>query len=71
MAAERTGALVVRAWVEPGQDAGGGLRARITYAADLSSENDETVRLATTRDQILGTVTAWLDELTGRRLPHA
>jgi hypothetical protein len=61
---ERTGALVVRAWVEPGRD-GTALRARITYSADLAStEQEDTVRVASDREQILGTVTEWLDELT-------
>jgi hypothetical protein len=61
---ERTGALVVRAWVEPGSD-GAALRARITYSADLAStEQEDTVRVAADREQILGTVNEWLDELT-------
>jgi len=62
---ERTGALIVRAWIEPRQDAGGGLRARITYHTDLTSRRRPTESVATSRDQILGTVTAWLDELAG------
>lgn len=60
---ERTGALVVRAWVEPGRD-DAGLRARISYMTDLSVTEDETVRVVASREQILGTVTEWLDELT-------
>lgn len=62
---ERTGALVVRAWVEPGQE-GAGLRARITYTADVASQEAETVRVAASREEILGTVKDWLAELTRR-----
>ena len=62
---ERAGALVVRAWVEPERDEGDALRARITYTTDLAAQEDETVRLAATRDQILGTVAEWLNKLIG------
>lgn len=62
---ERAGALVVRAWVEPGLDDRQGLRARVTYTTDLLADRAQTVRLATTSDQILVTVSEWLDELTG------
>lgn len=65
MAAERTGALVVRAWVEPGRE-DAGLRARITYTASLAAAPDETVRVAASREEVLGTVNEWLDELTAR-----
>jgi hypothetical protein len=60
---ERTGALVVRAWVEPGRESDD-LRARITYRADVAAAEDETVRVVSSREQILDTVTDWLDELT-------
>lgn len=55
----------MRAWVEPGPDAPG-LRARITYTVDLAAPRAETVRVAASREGILGTVTEWLDELTAR-----
>ena len=54
---------MVRAWVAPGSgDAG--LRARIRYTTDLTASEDETVRVVASREQILGTVTEWLEELT-------
>jgi hypothetical protein len=56
--AERTGVLVIRAWIEPGP--GGGLRARITRTLDVV-ERGETVTVASTRDEITKTVADWLD----------
>jgi hypothetical protein len=57
---ERSGVLVVRAWVEGGTPEG--LRARITQSRDLTS----TEQLVTTTahvDEILSTIRAWLDAL--------
>ena len=61
--AERTGALVVRAWVVQERD-DAGLLARISYRADLTAPDDETVRVVASREQVLGTVAEWLDQLT-------
>ncbi len=61
---ERAGALVARAWLEPGRDEAN-LRARITFSADLPAKENETVRVASDRAGILGAVSEWLDRLTG------
>jgi hypothetical protein len=60
---ERAGALVVRAWMEPGRDQPD-LRARIVYTTDVTAAANETVRVASGREQILCLVTEWLDDLT-------
>ena len=57
---ERSGVLVVRAWVEGGTPAG--LRARITQSRDLAS-TEQLVTAAATVDEILATVRAWLNAL--------
>jgi hypothetical protein len=57
-AVERSGALVIRMWFEPGP--GGGLRARITATTDLS-ERDETVTVSSSRDGIIAAVSVWID----------
>jgi hypothetical protein len=56
-AAERTGILVVRVWLEPGTP--DRLRARLTQAADLG---DPPTTLATTADVpgVCAAVEAWL-----------
>jgi hypothetical protein len=55
-APERTAVLVIRAWLEEGK-----LRARITRRLDISSPT--TVEsAATSEDEILGVVRAWLLE---------
>ena len=57
---ERSGVLVVRAWVEGGIPAG--LRARITQSCDLTS-NEQTMTTTATVEGIIAAVQAWLDEL--------
>ncbi len=61
---ERTGLLVIRAWVETNGEPR--LRARITQTADLSGRK-ETSTVAATRDDIASAVTEWLDRLLGER----
>jgi hypothetical protein len=56
---ERTGVLVIRAWIEP-ED--GTLRARITQVVDLSAP-DERVSVAVSEDAILDEVGTWLRAL--------
>jgi hypothetical protein len=55
---ERTGVLVVRAWIE--SDAAGGLRARITRTLDLTT-HDEITSTASTPAEITRVVVDWLD----------
>jgi len=59
---ERTGALVVRAWVEPepGHVASERLRARITYSIDLSTR-DKTELVAASPDEISAALWNWLE----------
>lgn len=57
---ERTGVLVIRAWIEPEGD--DGLRARITYTLDLSHCEQSTVAVATC-EGVAAAVLAWLDAL--------
>ena len=57
---DRSGVLVVRAWVEGGTTAG--LRARIIQSRDLTS-TEQLVTTTSTVDEILATVRTWLDAL--------
>jgi hypothetical protein len=57
---ERSGVLVVRAWVEQGTVPS--LRARITQSHDLSTTEQIVTTTADVED-ILSTVRAWLDAL--------
>jgi len=56
--AERTGLLVIRAWIESNGQVQ--LRARITRTLDLE-RRAEVSTAASTRDQIVATVEKWLD----------
>jgi hypothetical protein len=55
---ERTGVLVVRAWIEgdPAQ-----LKARITQTIDVAARESATTT-ASTAEQIYGAVRRWLEE---------
>jgi hypothetical protein len=57
---ERSGVLVVRAWVEGGTSSG--LRARITQSRDLTS-TEQIMTTTATVEEILATVRTWLDAL--------
>jgi hypothetical protein len=57
---ERSGVLVVRAWVEGGTPAG--LRARITQSNDLT-RNEQTMTTTATVEGIISAVQTWLDAL--------
>ena len=57
---ERSGVLVVRAWVEGGTPEG--LRARITQSRDLTS-GEQLVTTTAHVEEIIGTIRAWLDAL--------
>ncbi len=61
---ERSGVLVVRAWVE-GATAPR-LHARITQSSDVTRTEQLTMTTATP-DEILATVRAWLDALLSGR----
>lgn len=55
--ADRTGVLVVRAWIEDGR-----LKARITRTVDVE-QRDSITTAASTAEQIHTEVRHWLDEL--------
>jgi hypothetical protein len=57
---ERSGVLVVRAWVEGGAVAG--LRARITQSHDLT-RSEQTMTTTATAEGVMAAVQAWLDAL--------
>lgn len=59
-ATERSGVLVVRAWVEGSAPAG--LRARITHSYDLT-RNEQTMTTTATVEGVIAAVQAWLDAL--------
>jgi hypothetical protein len=61
---ERSGVLVVRAWIESGTPPG--LRARITQSRDLTS-TEQTMTTTATVEGILAAVQAWLDALLSER----
>jgi len=61
---DRTGVLVIRAWLEEGL-VSGGLRARITKTLDVSSPAPVEA-VAGSEDEIVAIVVAWLREFTGR-----
>jgi hypothetical protein len=60
---ERSGVLVVRAWIEgaPAQ-----LKGRITHTIDLDQREPETATVSSA-DQIHDEVRLWLDALMGGR----
>jgi hypothetical protein len=59
---ERTGVLVVRAWIEgdPAQ-----LKARITHTTDVAAREPVSTT-ASTAEQIYAAVRRWLDEFEAR-----
>ena len=59
---ERTGILVIRVWVEPGQS--GQLWARLTQAGDLG-EPATTLAVATGAPAVRDAVERWLDQFAG------
>jgi hypothetical protein len=60
MLAERTGVLIIRAWVEPGSEEP--LRARLRISSDISSGIERSVTL-TEPDAVLLMVAGWLDDM--------
>jgi hypothetical protein len=54
------GLIVIRLW----REAGGEIRVRLTSSTDLRQESVRT-RVVTSRDEVLGLVEGWLDELLG------
>ena len=57
--AERTGLLVIRAWLEANEEPR--LRARITRTLDVA-RRDETSTVVATPAEVTGAVADWLDE---------
>ena len=55
------GAMVIRAWTEPGHERG--FRARLTFSADAHSEASMVV--ATNEEEVIAAVRAWLTRLAG------
>jgi hypothetical protein len=60
--ADRTGLLVIRAWIEANEEPH--LRARITQITDLSQRN-EVSKVAASRSEITTAVGEWLDDFVG------
>jgi hypothetical protein len=59
-ASERTGVVVIRAWIESGAPP---LRARITAAYDLSTD-EQTIAVAAGVEEIMAVVRVWLETFT-------
>lgn len=64
---ERTGALIIRIWVD--RDARAQLRARITRTLDVAS-GEEVSTAATTVEQIEAVVRDWLDSYVSSGKAH-
>lgn len=62
--AERTGVLVIRAWIETNGEER--LRARITQTIDIEQREQSSTAVATA-DEIHAAVSLWLSALTKRR----
>jgi hypothetical protein len=62
VADDRSAALLLRVWIEEGADQ---FRARV-MAVGPGEENDRTVALASTPDEVLEAVGHWLDEYLRR-----
>jgi hypothetical protein len=60
---ERTGVLVIRAWIESNGDER--LRARITQTLDIE-QREQSSTAAATADEIYAAVSLWLSALTER-----
>jgi hypothetical protein len=58
--AERTGLLVIRAWIEANGETR--LRARITRMVDVDAQ-EQISTVAATPEEITGTVVEWLETL--------
>jgi hypothetical protein len=63
---ERTGVLVVRAWIEG--DASTGLRVRVTEAVDNAAP-EYLVATAANVDDVCEGVRGWLEDLIARQKP--
>jgi hypothetical protein len=66
--AERTGVLVIRAWIELNGEAR--LRARITRMLNTEAR-EEISSVAATREEITSTVAEWLDAFLGSTVGDA
>jgi hypothetical protein len=64
---DKTGLLIIRAWVEEGSSAR--LRAAVRATTDVSTGFDRTVTLARA-DEVGATVQEWLAEVLGDRGPR-
>lgn len=60
--AERTGVLVIRAWVEGDPP---GLRLRITYTDDIATRQEDSV-VAASVDEAVEIARRWLETFAGR-----
>jgi hypothetical protein len=61
---ERTGVLVIRAWIETNGEER--LRARITQTIDID-QREQSSTIAATPDEITKAVSLWISALTKRR----
>jgi len=64
---DRTGLLIIRAWIEEGSSEP--LRAQIRLGADMSAGFERTLILADP-DQICTVVQEWLDDIVGDPEPR-
>lgn len=60
MASDRSGLLIIRAWLEP--ESSEPLRAEVRLSTDVSAGFDRTVTLAQP-EAVCATVQEWLDDL--------
>ena len=60
--AERTGVLVIRAWVEGDPP---GLRLRITFTDDIATRREDSV-VGASVDEAVEIARCWLETLAGR-----
>lgn len=58
---DRTGALIIRLWIEANHETG--LRARITQTLDTTTA-DQSVAVATSADDICTVVKQWVEAFT-------
>jgi hypothetical protein len=62
-AAARAGVMIVRIWLEEGDESG--LRARLTESSDLASA-EQTTHAASTVDEVVELVRDWLERFSQR-----
>jgi hypothetical protein len=59
--AERSGVLIIRAWIEPGIE--GEIRVRMTGTRDVTVRGEELTATASSVEQACKFIRAWLEDL--------